>query len=646
MRKSISVLLCLLFLTALLTGCSKAPDPNSTPGGFEGGDNSAYGDSLDDLNAYDGFFEEDIVDVTINCVSGTEDCYTIIGNTVTFTSITEDSVYSISGKLKGNIIIDVGDDYDFDLELRGFSQVCDSTNAILINSGDKVSITAKSGCENYIYDTRAAIDDTDDTLFSAAIHSAVDLKICGKGALTVISENNKGIHTKDDLQVKNLTLLVYCTDNALKGNDSVTISGGTLTLIATEGDGIKTSNSDISSKGNQKGTVSISGATCSIYAGRDGIDSAYDVQIDEETTIINIYTDRYSAYSSASATGGQPSATPGMNDSEPPAIPGTDDAFAFSLSASSENKAMDLAGRPGGNMPGGNMPGGGMGGMGGNMPGGGMGGGFSDGNVNKVDYSCKGIKAANCITVSEGTVFIKSYDDSIHANGGETLENEETGIGNVTVNGGSIDIYSNDDGIHGDGTVAIHSGEIRISYSYEGIEGTQVHISGGNISVFATDDGVNGTAKSGTAIQISGGELYVHCSGDGLDSNSTSAYTGIVFSGGRSVIFSSSGGNSAIDTEQGYSYTGGSVIAIMPAQGMTNELTHCQNFSTVATRKNLSLQQGQYLCVTADPQIKAVFAIPENISAMVVYLGDNSADLTLNSSCSESLDGNGVFWHN
>ena len=36
------------------------------------------------------------------------------------------------------------------------------------------------------------------------------------------------------------------------------------------------------------------------------------------------------------------------------------------------------------------------------------------------------------------------------------------------------------------------------------------------------------------------------------------------------IVISNSSGNSAIDTEQGYTYTGGKVIAIMPRGGMSN----------------------------------------------------------------------------
>ena len=318
MKKLVSILLILCMTAAALSGCntnqtnentdsknetagsdhsSDTADSTGTPTDL-GDDSMTFGSSLDELNAYAGYFDGESLDITVECVSGTVGCYTLSGNTLTFTGIREDSVYAISGTLRGNIIIDIGDDYKFDLELKGVSLVSSTTNPITVLSGDEVSITAKSEYQNFIYDTRAEVDEADETVFSGAIHSAVDLEICGKGTLTVVSENNNGIHSKDDLQVKNLTLLVACKDNALKGNDSVEITDATTTLIATAGDGIKTTNSDISEKGNQRGTITISGGSHSIYAACDGLDAAYDVVIDQDDTRLNIYTDKYSNYSS------------------------------------------------------------------------------------------------------------------------------------------------------------------------------------------------------------------------------------------------------------------------------------------------------------------------------------------------------------
>ena len=69
-----------------------------------------------------------------------------------------------------------------------------------------------------------------------------------------------------------------------------------MTLIAKQGDGIKTTNSDISSKGNQRGIVSLRGGNIDIYAATDGIDASYDVNVSDRT-ILNIYTGPYSPYS-------------------------------------------------------------------------------------------------------------------------------------------------------------------------------------------------------------------------------------------------------------------------------------------------------------------------------------------------------------
>ncbi len=680
MKRILAFLLILSMAVCLLVGCDGGENGGSQPTGGSsdlGDDDVGFGADLTDTGVYDGYFEEESTDAVVACVSGTADAYRLEGTTLTFSGISEDTVYAISGELKGNVVIDVPESFKFELELTGFSLVSEQTTPITVLNGDKVTLTAKKDTANYIYDMRKAVDETDESVTKGAIHSAVDLQIGGKGALTVVSDNNNGIHTKDDLEIKNLTLTVTCEDNALKGNDSVEITSGTLTLIAMSGDGIKTTNSDISSKGNQKGTVSILGGEVTVYAACDGIDAAYNTVIDGENTVLNIYTDKYSNYSKevtatssseyyirftsnlyqysvkyynsdsdyewvtatyhSTASGGMskyyyysfPKKTayakmqffiyssdmePGQENDYLVAsdylTPNTTyDTFALSqrgnsLSYSWTNYTTTVQEGMGG--PGGH---GGMGGMG-------------DGNSEKGDHSTKGIKAANEIIINSGAINIKSYDDSLHADNTTTLENGEAPLGNITVNAGTLTLYTNDDGMHAEGAIYITGGSVNVVNSYEGVEGMQIFISGGEVSVYAKDDGVNATATSGTGVTLSGGYLYIYCNGDGIDTNSRSSYAGISFEGGDAIIIANSSGNSAIDTEQGYKYTSGSIVAIMPRGGMTSEATHCSNFSSVGSTKTMSFSNGGDLKISGD--MDRTISMPCAISnAFVVILNQN-----------------------
>lgn len=629
--------------------------------------------------------------LAISCSEGTDNCWTTDGQTLTFANLSADTVCSVSGEFNGAIVIDGGDDYKFELELCGVTLYSDEQNPVTVLSGDKVTLTAKKGTKNYIYDTREDVS-TDETAYSSAIYSTTDLDIGGKGELIVISSENNGIHTKDDLSVKNLTLSVTCEDNALKGNDSVSISGGILTLIAKTGDGIKTTNTDLSSKGKQRGTVSVSGGTVNIYAACDGIDAAYNADISGEA-ILNIYTDRYSPYSdtvektestryirytsdsykfsvkymsgddykwvnaslSKTVNGGRTAyyyyafdmlenyetmqffiySSAQEQGQENEYVAKTDniswndsyDTFAIQSRGSSlsynwtnySTSIGDFGGGPSGGGPSGGGPGGGFGGGPGGM------GGTTDGNTEKGNYSTKGIKADNEVLISGGTITVNSYDDSIHANGETTLENGETATGNVLISGGSLTLFSKDDGVHADGTLTVSGGTVVITGSYEGLEGTFVNIKGGDVSVVSSDDGINATTTSGVGISFEEGKVYVYAGGDGVDSNSRTSYQGIVFAGGEIIIISTSGGNSSIDTEQGYTYSGGTVLALCPVNGMGSEALNCKNFSSVGTRANLNLSQGQTLDVTVNNETITSLTMPCRLSALVIFLGSQNA---------------------
>ncbi len=618
--------------------------------------------------------QESVNTLVVTVSEGTENCYAFDGKTLNFTNITEKTVVSLSGELDGQICIDVGEDFKFELELCGVTLFSSDENPIEIVSADKVTITAKKDTRNYIYDKRPAVTDID--VHASAVYAACDLDIGGKGELTVISENNNGIHTKDDLEIKNVTLSVTCIDNALKGNDSVTVTGGILTLIAKGGDGIKTSNSDISSKGNQRGTVTLSGGTLNIYAACDGIDAAYDVDISGDT-MLSVYTDKYSPYSeevtaSESESGSRYIRFTSKNynyavlyynsDTDKQMVSavysksvsggfqtyyyyevekltgyqyvqifvynstqtvGSESDYLTKTDNITWNTAYDTFAieARGGYLSynftnySSSVQGGGMGGM----------GGMQDGNTDKSEYSTKGIKADNEIRISGGNVTVKSYDDAIHANSDTALENEQTPLGNVTISGGTLSLFSKDDGVHADGALLVSGGQITVSGCYEGLEGTTVTVTGGDISVTSTDDGINATATSGVGITFAGGTVYIYAGGDGVDANSKTSYKGISFEGGTVTVISTSGGNSSIDTEQGYTYTGGVVLAICPSNGMGSESTKCQNFSSIGTKTTKSLSKGQTLTVKVGGVTKTSVEMPTSLSALVIFLGASNA---------------------
>lgn len=633
MKKILSLLLVLCFLAVgALTSCGSVQD--GTTGGITGTDGTQQTNSTNpaeppqsgesqttgatvatEKTDIPSNLPDEANTLKISCSEGTNNCWSIDGQTLTFSRLTADTVCSISGSFNGQIVINGGDDYKFELEMCGLTLYSGEQNPITILSGDKVTLSAKKETKNYIYDTREAVSDDDETAYSAAVYAKCDLELAGKGELTVISSNNNGIHTKDDLKVKNLTLSVTCEDNALKGNDSVSITGGILTLIAKSGDGIKTKNSDISSKGNQRGTVTISGGTVNIYAACDGIDAAYDADISGDA-IVNIYTDSYSPYSEISAGGN----TGGGN------FPSGGNTGLPSENGNSKSGSGFGGGSFGGNggFGGGSFGGGSFGG--GGRPGGQ--GGMNDGNSEKGDYSTKGIKADNEIHISGGTITVNSYDDAIHANGGDALENGETATGNILIGGGTLTLFTKDDGVHADGTLTVSGGKIEITGNYEGLEGTFVAVTGGDISIVSSDDGINATTTSGTGITFEGGTVYIYAGGDGIDSNSRTSYQGILFAGGNITVVSTSGGDSSIDTEQGYTYTGGTVLALCPSNGMGNEAVNCRNFSSIGTKTTLNLSQGQTVNVKVGGNTVASVTMPCRLSALAVYLSSANASFS------------------
>ena len=279
MKKKLLIPLALLTMLTM-AGCSLAN--NNTPGG--GTNSGADYDYNEPINV------EEPEDIEVNETSSefeitTEDGeYSQVENIY---SITKAGTYVLSGKLTGQILVEAGEDDVVVLELNGVSITYGNDSPIKALSGDKLEISAKKDTENIIKDTRSKKTTDDESLGEGAISADIDLKLKGSGTLVVTGNYNNGIHTTKDLTIQKLTLKSTGYNNAIKGKDSVTITSGTIQAYALTGNGIKTEDSDISSKGNQRGTVTINGGTINIDSLRDAIDASYNIEIDEIDSEVN-----------------------------------------------------------------------------------------------------------------------------------------------------------------------------------------------------------------------------------------------------------------------------------------------------------------------------------------------------------------------
>ncbi len=531
--------------------------------------------------------------------------YTKDGKTYTITAA---GTYTLSGILEeGNIIVDAGDDDKVNLDLNFVKITNSSTSPIVALNADKVKIKSVEDTYNEIVDSRSAKQDEDDGDANAAIYAKCDLALTGKGSLVVSSTYNNGIHSKNTVSVKNVTLKVTALNNALRGNDSVEIESGNLVLIAQGGDGIKTSDSDVSSKGNQRGTVSIAAGNVDIYACCNGITAAYDIDISTEGNV-NIFTDKYSEYTSGKAESGTdfyivvPSSLYTStscyygyfyNDDYTAGVwkaaaydtmisGGRTRYYGLKLSAPSgytnvqffkfkngsvESTENYLAATTGdtfntsknaffvNSIDSSSLV---------------MTGDYtqvtagSGSNSGKSVYSTKGLCASNSIKIANATVNIKCSDDGIHANNDNLLDTNVYGIGDITIESGAITITAADDAIHADNIININGGTVNILTSYEGVEGNVLNFNGGDTYIYAKDDGINACSGNTTPlIAFNGG--YVDITTPSGDTDAVDSNGNITVKGGFVLV---KGGNSqggmagSVDLDGKITVSGGTIIAL------------------------------------------------------------------------------------
>ena len=454
LKKTLTIILSLAMLLSVF-GCSR--DENKTETGT-GGSQSSQDTQVAHSGALEDF--EDPAREADGQFLLTGGSFTASGSTFTITSSGE---YTLRGRLEeGRIVVDAGDDDEVILVLDDVYISSSQGPAILILNADEVKIRCEKGTYNTLRDLRSGVDS--DEVYDAAVWSDSDMKITGEGILVVSSGYTNGIKSKNDLELKNLTLKVTSVGTALQGNDSVTMENGNALVISTADKGIKTKDSDISSKGNQRGDVSILAGRLTIYSASHGISSSHDVFIGSEEGDPEIYI-----YVSENS-------------------PFTDDVMkdAVSTGITSEGTITVLSGLL-------------------SVQGTGDGlhasGGVSlgNGNVSKGD-----------IVLAGGEVIIQSGDDAIHADG------------RIELSGAEVTVPASHEGVEAN-VIEISDGRLILNATDDGInatagnEKTAVYISGGYTDVTVTGDDVDAVDSNGD-ITITGGTVIARstCSVNGM----------------------------------------------------------------------------------------------------------------------------------
>ena len=554
MKKILSVLLILILVISLLAGCVKDSD-NKTPSNSQEDTTSTTTPTEVDFSKTDtdmftsrdsktDYDESKAVAIKLNGASATSssDSVKISGSKIT---ITEEATYVVSGELTdGMLIVNAPDTAKLHIVLNGAIITSKTSAALYILEADKVFLTLAEGTANTLANGGSfiAIDDND---IDAALFSKQDLTLNGTGALTVTSPTGHGIVSKDDLVIAGGTYTVNSSSHGLNANDSVRIANATLNIDAGK-DAIHAENADDTSLG----FVYIASGTIKAEAEGDGISAGAYMQIADGTIDLLV-------------GGGSKNGTKEHSDNF------------------------------------GGFKGGGHGGRPDEM---------RPGDVQRTtamtdesSTSMKGLKAANSMLISGGSITVNSADDSVHSDV------------SVIINGGTFAIASGDDAIHAENTLTVTSGKIDISESYEGLEALHIDVQGGDIKLKASDDGLNtagGTDQSGTtggrdgmfggkpggmggrggmssnsngSIKISGGKLYINSSGDGLDANGT-----LEISGGHTTVVGPTQGDTAtLDYDKSGIITGGTFIGT-GAKGMAQSFSDSEQGVIAVSVGNLS----------------------------------------------------------
>lgn len=559
----------------------------------------------------------------------------IDGQTVT---ITQAGTYQIAGTLDdGALIVESAENAKITLVLGGVSIKNSTGAAIQISTADDVTIELAEGTTNVLQsgeevDIAAATESKEAS--GGALQSKADLKIKGKGSLTVLGYLNNGIHCTKDLKIKNGNISVTALGHGIKGKNSVTVSGGTVTVTSGK-DGITSDETE----NEEKGFVTIEDGEIIITSVGDGVSA--------ETTL-TVTGDVISIISGGGSANAQQK-TDNMRD-----------WWDFDNSASDDNSASCKGLKAGKALV------------------------ISGGSIT-IDAQDDALHTDGDMTISGGECILSTGDDGAHAalsltvlDGKITVLTSYEGLeaNQITLAGGELDITASDDGINANGGSDGFSGGFgggfggrRSDMNSQSGDMTPPDNSNmqtppdgnapsGNPPTMPGQDAADSTTTDDTTdkqpvLLITGGKTTVNADGDGLDSNGDLRVEG----GDITINGPSNGGNGALDigTENGGAgvIAGGTLIALG-----TSSMT--ENFGSTSTQcaflvtmnsfgagETITITDSQgnvlYTGVTVKSANSVVFSSPDLVvgETYTVTIGSTSATVTQSSTVVGNSNGFG-----
>ena len=559
----------------------------------------------------------------------------IDGQTVT---ITQAGTYQIAGTLgDGALIVESAENAKITLVLGGVSIKNSTGAAIQISTADDVTIELAEGTTNVLQsgeevDIAAATESKEAS--GGALQSKADLKIKGKGSLTVLGYLNNGIHCTKDLKIKNGNISVTALGHGIKGKNSVTVSGGTVTVTSGK-DGITSDETE----NEEKGFVTIEDGEIIITSVGDGVSA--------ETTL-TVTGDVISIISGGGSANAQQK-TDNMRD-----------WWDFDNSASDDNSASCKGLKAGKALV------------------------ISGGSIT-IDAQDDALHTDGDMTISGGECILSTGDDGAHAalsltvlDGKITVLTSYEGLeaNQITLAGGELDITASDDGINANGgsdgfsggfgggfggrrsDMNSQSGDMTPPDNSNMQNPPDGNAPSGNPPTMPGQDAADSTTTDDTTdkqpvLLITGGKITVNADGDGLDSNGDLRVEG----GDITINGPSNGGNGALDigTENGgVGFISGGTLIARGTSSMTENFgstsTQCAFLVTMnsfGAGETITITDSQgtvlYTGVTVKSANSVVFSSPDLTvgETYTVTIGSTSATVTQSSTVVGNSNGFG-----